>query len=122
MWRLPDAEGIYTLTCTASTVRGSVSKDYEVLVRSNDDDEVTPLLYFPFDDSLQDKVSGVVAAQYSGASPIFTNDAADNSVKALQVKNNFFYLPNSDELNFRDAITISLWICPQQKNGENSSW
>ena len=76
MWRLPDAEGIYTLTCTASTVRGSVSKDYEVLVRSNDDDEVTPLLYFPFDDSLQDKVSGVVAAQYSGASPIFTNDAA----------------------------------------------
>ena len=30
MWRLPDAEGIYTLTCTASTVRGSVSKDYEV--------------------------------------------------------------------------------------------
>lgn len=117
MWRLPDAEGIYTLTCTASTVRGSVSKDYEILVRSNDDDEVTPLLYFPFDDSLQDKVSGVVAAQYSGASPIFTNDAAGNPVKALQVKNNFFYLPNSDELNFRDAITISLWICPQQKNG-----
>lgn len=116
VWSMPDGEGLYTLTCTVSNVRGSVSGTCTALVRRQSGDDVEPMLQFAFDSSLDDVVSGEKMSCSNG-SPVYTSDAFGRTSSALAIDDNFFYLENSDALNFRDAITISMWVSPQRKNG-----
>ena len=116
-WLLPDKEGLYTLTCKASTVRGSVVKDITCLVRKDGEVVVDPLLYFPFQGSLSEAISGKESLLCGAGSPAYVTDVKGETASALSLEGSFFYYPNSPALNFRDAISLSLWICPQQKNG-----
>lgn len=113
-WILPSGEGVFAVTCTASTLRGSVSSTAYVLVRrSLPVGEATPMLYFPFNGNLKDEMSGRTLLSGSGAAAYAAGyDGTPDA--ALSLTGNYFYLPDSPEISPAEAISLSFWANPRE--------
>lgn len=115
-WKLPEQEGVYEIACKASNLKGNSSSTAQLLIRDDDKQEPEPMFYFHFDGSLTDVISGQTAMSMpSGAA--YTASQSGQAL-LLDGKDVFAFLPNSDELNFTDAIMLALWINPKQANGK----
>lgn len=115
-WRLPDAEGVFRITCKAANLSGSSSAGTELLVRRDGGTEHEPLLYFPLDGNLTDYLSGQTSLNVpSGAA---YTEGRFGSALSLEGTGAYAYLPNSEELNFTEAVALALWVSPKASNGK----
>lgn len=115
-WRLPESEGVYRITCKATNLAGNSSAETELLVRQEGGAEQQPLLYFPLDGNLTDYLSGQTSLEMP--SGVAFADGKFGSALSLEGANACAWLPNSDELNFGEAIALALWVSPKASNGK----
>lgn len=117
--RVPDKECICKVTCSASTVKGSTEDSFYILVRENGPFEnLRPLMCFLFDGTLADSVSGTLSLKSKDVSVSYEAGHSGSLNSAVSLDGNFLYLDNSEELNFKDAVSLAFWIKPMQKNGK----
>lgn len=110
-WQAPSSEGIYSITCSV-TDEDELTTTFtrQLLVKQPATGETEVFAYYPFDGNTRD---------YSGngrhATPLWvqlTTDARGEASKAYQFDSDadIISVPNSDELNFEDKITLSFWV------------
>lgn len=117
-WELPEEEGVYAVTCEVSNVKGTATATGYALVRSDSGADLTAMACFPFENSLSDVVGSWELAAGSGSgSAKYGAGHGNGSAAALLLEGNWFHLPLADALSPTDAVSVSLWVNPQQWNG-----
>jgi hypothetical protein len=112
-WRLPATEGVFTVTCTATTIKGSVERRLSVLVRKGRVGGCEQLMYFPLDGDLGDVVANRSLTLGSGSLQFVSGHSGD----ALKLTGNYCYLNDVPATSLDNALTIAFWANPQQWNG-----
>lgn len=115
-WSLPVQEGIYTIKCAASNLKGKSEKTLDVLVRGWDKTQNVPRLYFPFESSLADRISEGSVAWTGEGDYAYNIDPYSQPLAALELSGGFCHL--SGDLNFADALSVGMWIKPEVSNGK----
>lgn len=110
-WTLPDADGVYTVTCRASNVKGSAERSVAVLVREGSTATLSPALEFPFDGTLADAVSGTRLLLGSGTEEYGTGMLG----QALSLSGNYCRLPAAQTPSPSEAVSISFGISPSRR-------
>jgi len=112
IWTAPEQPGEYTISCTVEDqyfVADSAS--IQITVTDSSEGEFGfPILYLPFSGTAEDKSGYGHSVSISG--PTFVPDRGGNLNSALHFDgdNDRVQISNSDDLNFTDAVSVSLWL------------
>ena len=111
-WTAPDSAGNYYITCLVTDDRGGTALDsIGVSVR---DLTIVPtggnlVAFYPFNGNASDESGNNNNGTVSGA--VLTQDRWENeSAYTFDGINDFIRVPNSESLNFQNAVTINFWI------------
>ncbi|MDE6528840.1 MAG: hypothetical protein K2L78_07330, partial [Muribaculaceae bacterium] len=115
-WSLPLQEGVYSVTCTASTVKGADSKILHVLVRNNGGHGSMIIMDCGFDGNIYDRVSNSMLVA-GGGDFGYSADHIGNPDGALMLEGGWLYRMNEASVSPADAITVSFWVSPQRWTG-----
>ncbi|MBK8505934.1 MAG: T9SS type A sorting domain-containing protein [Saprospiraceae bacterium] len=116
VWTGPENEGIYVIKVSVTDEEGAtVWADISLLVLTYEKPEVANLIaYYPFDGNADDLSGNQLNGLVSGAK--LTKDRNGNSSRAYFFDgiNDHISVSNTEQLNFDQAITVSLWIKPEK--------
>ncbi|MCH7764387.1 MAG: T9SS type A sorting domain-containing protein, partial [Candidatus Marinimicrobia bacterium] len=116
LWIAPDTVGSFFITCTVHDGAGnSTHAGVNVTVIDTTEHQYPDLVaYYPFngnanDESEQNHDGSVFGAQ-------LVPDRHDNQAAAYRFdgQNDRIQIPNSTQLNFQDAITVTFWLKPEE--------
>jgi len=112
-WNLPGAPGIYSISLTVNNSFGTSTFTKSVLVKDlSITEELTPLIYYPFNGDTKNKSQDALhAVSVSAVSTTGANGIADAAYR-FPSSASYIYTPNESALNFQDKITISFWVKP----------
>ena len=115
VWTAPMVEGFYYTACTVDDGLGGFATD-SVGIMVQDTSDVTmgdPIVYFPFNGNASDESGFDHHGEVKGA--LLTEDRFGNPNSAYSFNGSFdlIQVPNHPQLNFQDAITVSLWMKPE---------
>lgn len=113
-WQAPDSGGYFSIKCTVSDqFGGTISDSILIVVGDTSGHEIgVPVAYFPFSGNADD---------LSGLNNHGTVNGADLTANRFGESNCAYYfngtsdnirVPNSTDLNFTTAITVSFWMNP----------
>jgi hypothetical protein len=108
--KLPNAPGVFSVNYTISnSYDKSIAGIFEVLVVENISDQL-PLIYLPFDNNVLDRSGNGFETILQGTS--YTSDPRKEERKALgfTISSDELRIPNAENLNFTEAITVSFWL------------
>ncbi len=109
-WQLPDEEGVYTITCTATNRFGSDTKQMNVLVKKEGRTHRLPLIYYPLNGNTDNAASTNYNATRVGGEFVADSEGRPESAFAFTSVTNRLYTPTDASLNFTQAVSISCWF------------
>jgi len=110
-WRLPQQEGLFTITCEVTNQEGlKAQSSQQLLVKKQSTGTTSPFAYFPLDGDVLDYSGNGHDAVWEG--PLPTADARGELNKAylFSVGTDMISIANEASLNFQDKITVSFWV------------
>ena len=112
VWTAPMTEGFYYIRCLVRDEHDGQALDSLgiVVLDSLNIKTGIPLAFYPFNGNANDESGNDHHGIVLGA--ILTEDRFGDSKSAYQFNGSYslIQIPNSDDLNFQDAITVSLWM------------
>lgn len=111
-WTAPMIQGFYYIRCQVNDGRGETDIDSLGIVVQDSSNITTgiPIVFFPFNGNANDETGFDNHGIVHGAT--LTEDRFGNAESAYYFNGSydFIHIPNSEQLNFREAITISFWM------------
>ena len=110
-WSLPQAEGLFPVSCEVTNTEGlKTTAVVNVLVKKRSEGTTAPFAYYPLDGNTRDYSGNGHDATRQGGQ--LTADARGEPGKAYRFSSgsDIIFVPNETSLNFRDQITISFWV------------
>jgi len=111
-WTAPDVQGFYYIQCTVEDGHSGSAVDSIGIVVQDTSNISTgiPVAYYPFNGNANDESGNNHHGTVKGA--VLTDDKMGTSNSAYSFNGSFdlIQVPNHNDLNFQNAITVSLWM------------
>ncbi len=113
-WTLPYLSGIYDITLTLTNSLATVTQTLQLLVKDSTDEGkgTEPLIYYPFDGNTDNKVSSSYHAKGVDITKADDKRGMSGMAYRLPSSSSYIYTEHHQDLNFTEAVAISLWIAP----------
>jgi hypothetical protein len=110
-WVTPVTAGVYELRCRVKNESELYSDtSLLMLVKPRISQDISPLVYYPFDGNVKDYSGNGYDAVLSGAVPAPDALGIARRASLFSSSTDIIYTANRAELNFRDKIAISFWL------------
>lgn len=124
IWQSPADEGVYEVLVVVDDGNGGIAESkLNFLVKGYSSIETGKLIaYYPFSGNANDNSGNNLNGQVFGAA--LTDDLQGEAAGAYYFDgiNDFIKVGNTDLLNFKEAITISCWIRPENLSSGKESF
>jgi hypothetical protein len=119
-WTAP-GEGIYHLRCTVTNAFGLTAEgSVDLLVKEETTAPTQPLAYFPLNIDTDDYSGNGLHALATGTQEADDALGLDDHARRFSSTGDIIHIPNVPALNFRDEITISLWMSAGLQGGREA--
>lgn len=111
VWRLPEEEGLFSLSCEVINDEGLKStSQVDILVKGRSTGVTNPFAYYPMDGDVLDYRGNGYHATREGLQP--AQDARGEPGKAYRFTSgsDIIFVPNESGLNFQEQITVAFWV------------
>lgn len=115
-WKLPAREGVYSVTCTAKTVKGEDTRTAFVLVRGEVSSMSELIMDCPFNGDVSDLIAGYPLVSGGGAMAYAAGHSGDVN-GALSLNGGWLYHSGSEGLLTENAVTVAFWAAPEKWPG-----
>jgi hypothetical protein len=112
-WQPPAAVGVFEVTCKVTDLDAmSTTQKKSVLIKpiASLPTETPVFAYYPFDGDSKDYSGNHRDATMFGVNAVPDVRGQTGKAYLFDAGDDIIYLPNSSELNFQDAITLSFWV------------
>lgn len=110
LWRLPEEDGLYTITCTAVNRFGKDVRTLDVLVRSKERTWALPVIYYPLNGNTLNAVSSMYNADRIGGRFVADSRGIPDSAFDFETVSDKLYTPGTERLCFSEAVSLSCWF------------
>jgi len=119
VWNAPAEDGLYAINCAVKNEFNLISQATTyVLVKHETTETTPPLAYYPLNMNVNDYSGNEYHAHLSGTQKAPDALGKPDYAKRFSSSDDIIYIDNTAILNFRDAITLSLWVSSSVVNRE----
>jgi len=114
VWQAPDSSGYFSIKCTVSDRFGGTTSDsILIVVGDTSSHEIgVPVAYYPFAGNANDQSGQNNHGTVNGADLTANRFGNQNCAYYFNGTSDNIRVPNSSDLNFTAAITVSFWMNP----------
>lgn len=111
IWRAPQNDGLYSITCTVKNADSLSSTSYQtVLIKTHTQFANAPIAYYPMDGDVKDYSGNNHNATANGVKLVADERGQPNKAYHFTSGSNIIDVPNETSLNFQNQITLSCWL------------